>query len=287
MRLNKSILRVMKENWGQYIGMLYMLILSVFLFVALTITAQNLKYNKDMYVKNNVQEDLEFYTTNKIDNISKIEDKFDLKLQETLVKEHEYGDKTLRLFTPNEKVNITAVLEGSMPRVGEIALDPQFAKVNKLNIGEIYHIGNSSYKISGYIGMPNYAYILEKDGDMVNNPKTFGIGILNKEDMVSGTYLYSVKYNNENKDVYEQSKTLKSYLNNNGVNIINWIYAKNNMKISILDVEVMAISAYSIILPTVILLITVVLISIVLGRMIKNEMANIGTLYALGYRKKK
>ena len=210
MKLNKSILRVMKENWEQYIGMLYMLILSVFLFVALTLTAQNLRYNKDVYVKNNVQEDLEFSTTNKIDDISKIEDKFDLKMQETLVKEYKYSDKTVRLFTPNEKVNITAVLEGTMPRVGEIALDPQFAKANKLNIGDEYHIGKSSYKISGYIGMPNFAYILEKEGDMINNPKTFGIGVLNKEDMDNGSYLYSVKYNNENKDIYEQSKILKA-----------------------------------------------------------------------------
>lgn len=286
MKLNKSILRVMKENWGQYIGMLYMLILSVFLFVTLTLTAQNLRYNKDEYIKNYVQEDLEFYTTSKIDDISKIEDTFDLKMQETLVKEYKYGDKTVRVFTPNEKVNITAVLEGNMPHVGEIALDPQFAKANKLNIGDEYHIGNSSYKISGYVSMPNYAYILEKDGDMINNPKTFGIGVLNKEDMVSGAYQYSVKYNNDNKNVYEQSKALKSYLNKNGSNLINWIYAKNNMKISILDVEVKAISTYSIILPTLILLITVVLISIVLGRIIKNDMENIGTLYALGYRKK-
>ncbi len=44
------------------------------------------------------------------------------------------------------------------------------------------------------------------------------------------------------------------------------------MKISILDVEVTAISSYSVILPTMILLITVILISIVLRRMIKNEM---------------
>ncbi|NMS89928.1 ABC transporter permease [Clostridioides difficile] len=285
MKLNKSILRVMKENRGQYIGMLYMLILSVFLFVALTITAQNLKYNKDMYVKNNIQEDLEFYTSNKIDSIREIEAKFDLKFQETLVKEYKYGDKTLRLFTPNKKVNITAVLEGDMPRVGEIALDPQFAKANKLNIGDEYNIGKSSYRISGYIGIPNYAYILEKDGDVINNPNNFGIGILNKEDMVSGDYLYSVKYN-ENRDIYTQSKNLKNYLKSKGVNIIDWTYAKNNMKISMLDIEVKAISVYSVILPTVILLITVVLISIVLGRMMKNEMANIGTLYALGYRKR-
>ncbi len=55
---------------------------------------------------------------------------------------------------------------------------------------------------------------------MINNPKIFGIGILNKEDMYNRTYLYSVKYNNENKDIYEQSKELKSYLNNNKTNII-------------------------------------------------------------------
>ena len=107
---------------------------------------------------------------------------------------------------------------------------------------------------------------------MINNPKIFGIGILNKEDMYNRTYVYSVKYNNENKDIYEQSKELKSYLNNNKTNIIDWVYAKNNMKISILDVEVIAISSYSVILPTMILLITVILISIVLRRMIKNEM---------------
>lgn len=47
MKLNKSILRVMKENMGKYLGMLYMLILSVFLFVSLNLTAQNLRYNKD------------------------------------------------------------------------------------------------------------------------------------------------------------------------------------------------------------------------------------------------
>ncbi|EPZ58886.1 putative permease domain protein [[Clostridium] sordellii ATCC 9714] len=156
-----------------------------------------------------------------------------------------------------------------------------------MSIGDNYKIGDSSYKISGFIGIPNYAYILEKEGDIINNPKKFGIGILNEEDIKGATYLYSVKYNDKNKNVYDMSKPLKSYLNENGVNIIDWVYAKNNLKISVLDIEVMAISTYSIVLPTVILLITVVLISIVLGRMIKNDMAGIGTLYALGYRKKK
>lgn len=286
MKLNKSILRVMKENMGKYLGMLYMLILSVFLFVSLNLTAQNLRYNKDEYVTKNVQEDLEFYTLNKIDDISKIEDKFDLKMDETLVKDYKYNGKTLRLFTPNDKVNITAVLEGSMPKVGEIALDPQFAKANKLHIGDNYKIGDYSYKISGFIGIPNYAYILEKEGDIINNPKKFGIGILNEEDIKGATYLYSVKYNDKNKNIYNSSKDLKSYLSEEKVAVTDWIYAKNNLKISVLDIEVMAISTYSIILPTIILLITVVLISIVLGRMIKNDMAGIGTLYALGYRKK-
>ena len=91
--------------------MLYLIILSVFLFVSLTLTAQNLRYNKDLYVKNNVQEDLAFHTVNRVEDISKIEYKYDLKMQETLVKEYKYDEKTVRLFTPNEKVNITAVLE--------------------------------------------------------------------------------------------------------------------------------------------------------------------------------
>jgi len=286
MKLNKSVFRVMRENKGQYIGMFIMVLLSSYLFVMFALLATNLNINKNAYFKDYAQGDLEFYTTNRVDNISGLEQDFGLKMEETLVAERFLDGKTVRLFTSNEKVNISAIIDGQLPAVGEIALDPQFVKANGYQIGDTVNINNKSYKVSGIVCLPNYAYILQKEGDLVNNPDNFGIGVLNKEDLTDGNYLYSVKFDVPQSNIYEQAKPLKATLNTQDVGILSWDYAKYNMKTTMPNVEVLAITVYSFVLPPVLMLLSAVLVAVVLSRLVKNQMGVIGTLYAMGYRKK-
>ena len=286
MKLNKSVFRVMGENKGPYLGMFYLVLLSSFLFVFFTLAAANLSTNKDAYFRDYVQGDLEFYSAAKIENCADIEQSFGLIMEETLVREYSFAGKTLRLFTPNDKVNITALTEGKLPLKNEIALDPQFAKANGYKIGSSINIDEKAYSVSGYICLPNYAYILQKEGDLVNNPNLFGIGVLSKEDLTEGNILYSLKFQAPQDNIYEQAKPLKAFLNEKGVTILSWDYAKYNMKTNMPNVEVLAISVYSFVLPPLIMLLSAVLVAVVLGRMIKNQTGVIGTLYALGYRKK-
>ena len=304
MKINKSVPRVIGENRGAYIGMFYMVLLSGFLLVFFVLAASNLGANKDAYFRDYVQCDLEFYAASRIVDIDGIEKMFGLKIEESVVKEFPAGGATLRLFTPNEKVNIAAITEGRLPSTGEVALDPQFAKANGYYIGgdkidgraenisesngaggSVIDIGGKPYTVSGYVCLPNYAYVLQKEGDIVNNPNLFGIGLLNRDDLPDGNLLYSVKFDEPQPNIYEQAKPLKAYLNELGINILALDYAKYNMKTNMPNVEALAITVYSFVLPPILMLLSAALVAVVLGRMVKNQAGVIGTLYALGYRK--
>ncbi len=286
MKLNKSIPRIMKERPSVYAGMIMLTFLSVLMFVLLALVAQNLYVSKEEYVRNNVREDLEFTSTTEIENSEEIENKFALTMESVPMTEYTFGSKTLRLFSASQKVNIPAVLQGELPQAGEIALDPSFAKANDYYVGSTLEMNGKSYTISGIITLPNYAYILQKQGDFINDPTVFGLGLLSSEDMQESVKLYSVKYDETQDNIYEQAKPLKAYLNEQGVAIASWDYAKYNMKISLLDIEVTAIVICSALIPTIFMLITAFLIAIVQSRLIKSQSKIIGTLYAQGYRRK-
>ncbi len=286
MKLNKGIFRVMRENKGQYLGMFYMVLLGGFLFVFFMLAASNLSTNKEAYFADYVQGDVEFVAFSEIDDIEGIENRFGVKMERSLVLDYEIDDKTLRLFTPNTKVNKAAVIDGRLPERGEIALDPQFAKANSYRIGTGVTVDAKTYTVSGTVCLPNYAYVLQKAGDLVNDFKTFGIGVLNEADMTSGELLYSVKWNAPESNIYEQAKPLKAFLNESGVSILSWDYSKYDMKTNMPNVEVQMITVYAFILPPVLMILSAALVAAVLGRMIKNQSGVIGTLYALGYRRK-
>jgi len=178
--MNKGIFRVISENKGQYIGMFFMVFLSAYLFVLLGLVSENLNANKNAYFQNSVQGDLEFYCADRINSgdTREIEQRFDLIMDETLVRDYSLDDKTVRLFTRGKKVNIATVTDGRLPERGEVGLDPQFAQANGYNIGDLFNIDGTAYTISGLICQPNYAYILRQDGDLANDPNEFGIGVI-------------------------------------------------------------------------------------------------------------
>ncbi len=285
MKLNKAVARVVKDNKGTYLGIFYMVLLSSFLFVFFMLAATNLSSNKDAYFTDYAMGDIEFASRREIANISSIENQFGVKLEAALTRDYDYDGKTIRLFTPNQKVNIPAIIEGKLPNPGEIALDPQFAKANGYTIGSSIAIDGREYSISGMVCLPNYAYVLKKPGDLVNDFNTFGVAVMNQADLTTGELLYSVKYNTPQKDIYTQAKPLKAYLNEQGAELISWNYAKYDMKTNMPDVEVQMITVYSWILPPFLMLLSAALAAAVLGRMVKSQSGVIGILYASGYRK--
>jgi hypothetical protein len=72
-------------------------------------------------------------TDKKLDNISGLEAKFNMKIEEGGSFDYPVsGDKTIRVFSENTKVNVPAIIEGNALSGDDILVDPAYAKANNL-----------------------------------------------------------------------------------------------------------------------------------------------------------
>lgn len=289
MVINKKIKRTMLENKSQYVGSLILIILSCLLFTMFNQLTSNMTGIMTSFEKNYNQEDANFITADKINNLDEIESKFDLKIEEGKSFDYSVTDEdTLRIFRMNEKVDLPAVNEGTLPKSGEILIDPAYAKEHTIKIGDNVKVESKDFKVSGFVSLPNFIYPIKQDTDLLNNPKTFGFVVIPSEDFDkfgTGNSTYQVKFNdNSNSD--DKISDLKNYLKDQNVIVLKWVNIAENPRVTYATAKIDGISSMSSTLPIFILLLTCILSSIVIWRMLKKEFPIIGTLYSFGYRKK-
>ncbi len=285
MVLNKKIRRTILEQKSQYIGSIILILISSMLFSAFVVGGLNIKTNLNAFRVENVLEDASFILQNKIEDISSIENKFILTLEERKSYDFNYSkDVTLRVLRETNKVDKYAVVNGHpLEKLKEILIDNGFAKAHHLKINDQVNIKNVSYHIVGYMTTPDYIYPLKSEGELLKNPDAFGIAVISKQDfnqfIKEGLTYYSVKFNQDTKTEF------KDYLTKNNT-LIKWVNKQDNNRISFVDGDVNGAIQMGEFFPTTILFLTIILVSTVLWRLLKREFTQIGTLYALGYRKR-
>ena len=289
MVINNKIKRTMLENKSQYIGSLLLIIISCLLFTMFTLLSVNMANITSSFGTKYVQEDANFISDKKLTNIPAIESKFHMIIEEVSSLDYSVSqDKTLRVFAENKKINIPAIIEGKALGTGDILIDPAYAKANKLKLGDSIQIYNKSFKISGFMSLPNYIYPLKAESDILNDANNFGVAVISRTDyqeINKGNSFYSIKFDNSS-NMDTQIYNFKNYLNKDNIFILNWMSSSDNPRITYLTAKLKGINSMSSTLPVSILLLTCILTGIVMWRMLKRESVVIGTLYALGYRKK-
>jgi putative ABC transport system permease protein len=242
------------------------------------------------FEKSYVQEDANFVADKKLNNIPELESKFNVTIEEAGSFDYSISkDKTLRVFDENLKVNIPAIVEGSKLKNSGILIDPAYAKANKIKVGDSIDISNKAFKVNGFMSLPNYIYPLKSESDLLNDPNSFGIAVITKADfsaMNRGNIFYSIKYIGDKKDVENKLATFKDYVKSNNVVILRWINTSENPRVTYVTAKIDGINQVSSTIPVCMLLLTCILTGIVMWRMLKRESKIIGTLYALGYKKK-
>ncbi|QXE20665.1 ABC transporter permease [Clostridium sp. 001] len=290
MIINKKIKRTMLESKSQYLGSLLLIIFSCLLFTMFNLVSINLSKLLSSFEKDYKQEDATFMTSKKLNNPESLESKFNMSLEET--KSFDYSiseNKTLRIFRENTKVNIPAIIEGKNLSNGGILIDPSYAKANKLNIGDSIKLYNQNFTISGFMSMPNYIYPLKSESDIINDPNDFGIAVINKYDFNNinrGNSFYAVRFNGDRSNLGEKISELKGYLGSKNIIILSWMNVTDNPRVTYMTAKLSGIDKMSSSMPMSILILTCILTGIVMLRILKREAAVIGTLYALGYRKR-
>ena len=294
--LNRSLWREFKQNLTRYLSISIVLIVMIsavsgFLTVVYSV--------KDLLYKNQDEcnvEDGQFAVTQTLnkDTKDKIED-LDLNLYENFYSEQDLSDDTMiRIYKNREKVDIATVYEGRLPKnKHEIALDRLFAEKNDYKVGETIHLNGEDIKIVGFIAVPDYTSLIEKNSDLMMDAIHFGVAIVDnktfdefaeKNITYNYSYVLDKKYASD-KENYDKLNDIRDICLENGYMLTNMMTSDMNQTISFLpndmggDIPMIKALLY------IILVILAFIFVVISETIIDEESTVIGTLLASGYTK--
>ncbi|MBE1304323.1 FtsX-like permease family protein [Clostridium botulinum] len=282
MVLSKRIKRVIKSNKGSYIGCTLLVLLSCILFSSFNIAFRNIDKNFKEFVKDYNIDSAKFMVNKPIEDIKNIEDKFNLSLEKRYEMDYNLDDSILRIFSKTSKINKPYIIQGrNLKNKNEILLDPYFSREKNINLGDKIKIQGQDFKVVGFFSIPDYIYPLKSETDLIWDAKKIGIASIPEEDMkkLKGirTFYHTVfKENNEN--------DFKKYIEEK-YNIVSYTERDNNVRYTLVKTKMDSSILMAITMPMIIILLTSTLLAIVMWRIIKTDLKQIGTLYALGYKK--
>ena len=294
--LNRSLWREFKQNLARYLSISIVLIVMIsavsgFLTVVYSV--------KDLLYKNQDEcnvEDGQFAVTQTLnkDTKDKIED-LDLNLYENFYSEQDLSDDTMiRIYKNREKVDIATVYEGILPNnKHEIALDRLFAEKNDYKVGETIHLNGEDIKIVGFIAVPDYTSLIEKNNDLMMDAIHFGVAIVDNktfDEFAEKNITYNYSYVLDKKDAsdkenYDKLNDIRDICLENGYMLTNMMTSDMNQTISFLpndmggDIPMIKVLLY------IILVILAFIFVVISETIIDEESTVIGTLLASGYTK--
>ncbi|KGP93316.1 hypothetical protein N780_13300 [Pontibacillus chungwhensis BH030062] len=287
MILRKSILRQFKEKKFQYFGVIILLMLSIMLYVSMSMGISTLDNRNDQFKEEFMQEDFHMILANKLssDQLEKWEKEYNLSLEERLYGDVSYkdSDTTLRLFSKTTEINIPYASKGKLPEeAGEVALSPVFAKAHNIAVGDEIDINNRTLQVTGFMYIPDYIYVLERESDLLSDPNTFGIGMTAENTLQSITDKTVAQILGHGTSD-EESNTFKSAVTEN-YSLLKWMNQEENPRIQFVESEIESSETMITTLPLFILALSVLMVLMIMKRRLEMQRKEIGTMKALGYR---
>ncbi|MEN2768160.1 FtsX-like permease family protein [Ornithinibacillus xuwenensis] len=283
MPLRKKLIRTILEKKAQFLSAWLLIVMSSIVFYSFTSAGANLIDNLDYFNKTNRVEDAHFIVEKPLADLSQFEERFQVKIEKRYRADVSFStDTTLRLLDETGKINLSSVVKGeALDSEEDILIDQGFAKAHELSIGEDIQLNDKTYHVTGFMAIPDYIYPLKEESGFLKNPDAFGVAVVKEselENLKENLVYYSVRFSENNRGQF------KAFLNQNN-QLINWTDKKDNNRISFIRGDIEGIKKMGEFLPIAILFISIAIILILLWRLMKKEYSQIGTLYALGYKK--
>lgn len=283
MVLNKRIGRIFITNKSKYIGSILLVALSCMLFTAFSVAIQNLSGNEAKFLSYSKLEDANTVLQKPMTNVQELENKYSVSIESRKTFDLQINDNTMRVFNESFKIDKPYISEGrDIKYNNDILIDSSYAKARDKKLGDKILIYGKTFKVCGFFSIPDYLFKLKTDSDIVPNTNTFCLAVISKSAMASfnkGTTYYLIKGDKTN------IKKLKdNFIDNN--KIILWQDIKDNNRYSLADAKIKGVKEIAVKMPIAILILTSAMLSNIMWRMLKTEFIQIGTLYALGYKKR-
>ena len=287
MKLNKRVKRVFFEHKATYLGMILLIVLSTSCFLALKTATTSIDKNvTDNRIEANVEDaNFKYSSTLTEAEIKKYENDFNLNIQENRQIEFNYKNAVLRIRPEFKEINKAELFDGEkLKNPNDIMVDRFFYEVQGLSFGDEISVNGKKYNVCGIFTTPDYLSMLKSKTDFMADGNKFGLCMVSEKTFNAltndnETIYYSVAFNENNSDDFRKE------LAKNGV-VLNWTGKDTNIRIDTFDGEISAIIMLGKIAPLFILIVSSLIMSVVMGRMLKKEYTYIGTLSAMGYRKR-
>lgn len=286
MKLNRRYTRSIRENRSFYISSTVLTVVTLLLYFLFNIAGNAiLDFSVDFYERNKI-EDAHFTTYMEIpdEELRELADTYHVTLEEQRYINIENDDVTARIFGRTQNIDLYEITQGKdVADDDEIVISEGYAVENNINIGGSMKIGDKEYTVAGFMQRPDYLYMLESEDDSYKNVSTFYLCYMTDSEFESlgdTGFQYLARYGQDS-DVAEFRKTVheRYYMR-------SYTAAEENPRITMVEQQAQMFIVMSYVLLCILPLVAVVLISIIISRKVKSEQRMIGTLSALGYKKR-
>lgn len=296
--LYKRIPRDLKRNSIKYIGMIIILICTISIGSSFQATLNGAVEYLDKIKDGNFQEDGFFEVEAPIDEeiLEELQEDGLWVEDNFYVTEHDYPDSSkVLLFNERTAMDIPVLFSGNMPDgENEIAMDHVFARNRDIQIGDYITLLGKQYLVCGTVSLPDYSALFMNNTDLMMNTKHFCVSVLSKEgfdkqEESALTYRYSYRYTDRDlskKEKLEREKATLKYLVQNGVAVTNMLSREENQSISFLEMDLGADGPFMTVFVYILVAMIAFIFAILTHNTIERESVIIGTLRALGLKKK-
>ncbi len=291
--LNKRLPREFRKDFGKYLVIFLLLVITIgFVSGFLVADGSMIKAYNEGIDKYNT-ENGHFRTSEKMNDaqIQSIEEN-GIRIYDNFYLEQDLtNDSTMRIFESRDQVNLACLMEGEFPKAAnEIAIDRMYADNNKISIGDTLKSGTQSWKVTGFIALPDYSCLFQNNKDSMFDSVKFGIGVVTSEafeslDSPLVKYCYAWKYNDEpttEKEEKEVSDDLMKAINKE-VSLEEFVPRYLNQAITFTRDDMGSDRAMMIVFLYIVIAIMAFVFGITISNTIAKESNVIGTLLASGY----
>lgn len=295
--LNKRFLREFKSDFGKYLVIFLLMVISIGEVSGFLVADESLiKAYDESFEKYNIEdgnlETDEILNQDKVDEINNL----GIKLYENFAKEITFklnseknNELKIRIFKERENINLLCLMDGKLPENNnEIAIDRMVADNNNLKIGDILKNEEETYKITGLVALSDYSTMFENNNDMMFDSLKFGVAVVTADEFNTYSnlrYIYSYKYTEKSsKNENDRATDLLNEITKK-IQLKNYIPRHENQAITFTGDDMNGDKA----MMSIFLYIITAIIAFVFVINIKNtiikESEVIGTLRATGYTK--
>lgn len=294
--LFKKMLRDMKHNKMQFISIFLMAFLGVFIYVGVGSEWYGLQQTSERYYEETNLVDILIYgsnfskadvkAVNELNGIKEVQRRLSIKA----TADFNNSPSIIMHFIEENKISKCLLVDGTefSTDMDGIWLDSLFAEAHGLSVADEITVTTNGMTITkeimGTVLNPEYVY--SSDGtDLVPNHANFGFAYLSHKSFpVSNIFYTELLVTTESKDYATFEEAIDGKLNG----LYNVLITRDNLEsFAMFDKEVDQHKAMGAVFPIAFLAIAMLTILTTMTRMVNNQRTQIGTLKALGFRKKR